>query len=146
MNTDPLIEQAQAATTEARGMVAAALGLDTDRPTRGTSPLFEALWTAYAQAPRCEHLAARPVQPSLLLLPEVAWRCRPCLRRWGEHRRALGLTYGPAEENTCDCCRRYTPSGLTPTIVRQDLWLFILSLCHRCAQAAIEQGAKEIAP
>lgn len=133
------LDQAHAATAEMRTLVAAALGIDSE-PTEGTSQLFEEFWATYSTASRCPHLSARPIQPSLLILPFPAWHCRPCAAAAGAQLRgAAGL--GHLEEWTCDRCRRYTPSSLTPILVRQDLWLVVGSLCARCTRDAVRQGA-----
>lgn len=138
--TDPVLDQARAATSEARDMMAAALGLDQHRPTRGTSPLFDELWEQYALAARCEHLHTRPVQPWLLTLPWVMWLCRACGGEFSTQMR--GTSLGPIEEFTCDRCRRYVRS-LTPTVIRQDFWTIFLSLCRRCEQHALNHGAEK---
>lgn len=137
--THGLLDQAQAATVETRKLVATALGLAANHPGSGTSPLFEELWAKYQNAQRCRHLADRPIQPSLMMLPHDAWLCRPCM---GTLSHALhGTTLDPIEEFTCDRCRRYVRK-LGPAIVRQDLWVIFLSLCRRCECEAVEQGAK----
>src|SRR5262249_36026360 len=94
-----------------------------------------------ADAPRCRHLIDRPVQMWILALPDRTWRCRGCA---GSHvDRHRGRWLGDLEEFTCDRCRRYLPSQvLTPTILRQDMWVIVGSLCSACTTTAQAQGAK----
>jgi hypothetical protein len=143
--TSPLEEQAQAAVTDARHIVEELLGIDHAHPKQGTSALFEALWSAHEADPWCAHLRARPIQPAfLMLLPPLAWRCRPCLGEFAKAQRGTNL--GLIEEFTCDHCRRYVRTQLTPTVVRQDLWTIILAVCHRCERLIMKQGGRVIEP
>lgn len=137
-------DQAAAAVADARKRVATALGIP-DRPSpRGVSALFELLWSRHGDGPRCPHLDARPIQPWHLLPGEGTWRCRSCMRRWGQANRA---PFDAVEEFTCDRCRRYIPSGpLEPTVVRQDYWVVFCGLCPRCLVQTVAEGAQVVSP
>ena len=142
--SDPFDDQAQAATAQARRNLHNALGLPDEPSPRGSSPLFDELFDRYATAPRCEHLMARPVQPWTMALPWGEWYCNTCAPKFAAANRGKWL--GDLEEFTCDRCRRYVSGELQVTIVRQDMWVIVLSMCRRCAAWATECGAREITP
>ena len=98
---------------------------------------------AIEQGTRCEHLEARPVQPSHLFIAEGRWRCRSCTVRLGATGRP-GLGFSQAEEGTCDRCRRNVGIGhLEPLVLRQDIWIMYGGLCGECfALMTDQEGAR----
>jgi hypothetical protein len=140
------LDQIAAAVAETRAAVNAVFGLPADqKPEHGTSPFVEQLLDILCvpEVPRCPHLAARPVQPAVMSLPWLEWRCRPCCKTFSESMN--GRSLGVVEEFTCDRCRRYVPSGpLTPAVLRQDMWVIIASLCKRCTALAEQHGGQHV--
>jgi hypothetical protein len=143
--TPAIDDQVAAAVAQARRGFDQALGLPPDRQTRSSYTAFgDELWHRYAKDPRCQHLQARPIQPSYWTAP-TGWLCARCVQSAAQARRALGpgaMPLGHFEEFTCDRCRRYSRSELIPAVIRQDLWVMSFGFCQRCADDFVAEGAQ----
>ncbi len=143
-------DQAKAAVAEARRDVAGAFGLPDEPAPRGVSPFFDELWDRHGQSRRCSHLSLRPLQPWHLFPADGVWRCKPCQGMWAATRKsdiaARRPFLDPVEEFTCDRCRRFSPGGLEPAVVRQDFWVIVVGLCGRCFARVESEGGRVVAP
>ncbi|WP_328366216.1 hypothetical protein [Micromonospora zamorensis] len=136
-------DQVRAAQAEARKLTTTALGIPV-KPAPGPAPAMDEFLDRFKELERCPHLAARPIQPWMLVLPWQTWRCQPCLREWAQKEARTWTGFGAVEEATCDRCRQYVEAGrLTPAMLRSDLWIIQCSLCKRCER---EMGTKTAAP
>jgi hypothetical protein len=53
----------------------------------------------------------------------------------------------PAEEGTCDLCRRFVGgSNLTSLVLREDLWVLTAALCADCQEWTLANGASAWQP
>ena len=144
--TDPIFDQAAAAVAEARSAVRTVLGLAADtKPGRGRTPFMDALLDAHLQpdTPRCAHLAARPVQVWMMVLPHPAGAAARAPVRSSRAGEANGSAMSGVHLRPVPPL----PAGrhrLTPTILRQDLWIVHASLCRRCVETGKAHGAMEI--
>ncbi|HKT05195.1 MAG TPA: hypothetical protein VJT31_37240 [Rugosimonospora sp.] len=132
-------DQISAALAESRNMLHTAMPATRGiKPQRGTLPWVAALLDGLlADAARCAHLRARPVQPWLIAVSERVWRCRSCMAKCAGRPVYVDLV----EEGSCDGCRRYAGLGrLTNTVIRQDFWILFLGLCARCTATVEAQG------
>jgi hypothetical protein len=148
LRVPPSREQIEAANSEARGMMRAAL--PGSRVSRGQVPAWAAemmnIDGDIAAAPRCRHLEASPAQPWMAYAWEHVWRCRRCT---AEHARATAgkPLLSPVEEGTCDKCRRYVGAEqLDLLMLRQDLWMLTAAVCRDCQGWAQSNGAKVWSP
>lgn len=79
----------------------------------------------------CSHLRIEPLQTWYTLIADGAWKCAECWAYFGRDIQE-GFTLGFVEEQTCDLCRRYSPSGLNPLVIRIDIHVMTGGACRRC--------------
>lgn len=81
---------------------------------------------ALEDLPRCQHLEAIPVQPSLVLLTaEPVAQCTDCFEDAGRQR-----------ELRCPQCRAEALEPLMPAALALGHWLAVWLLCRGCVQAS----------
>lgn len=95
--------------------------------------IAEKLLPEHGPVATCGHLQADPMQIWNVQIAEGVWRCDECAMRHFERLQREGLWLGPIEEFTCDLCRRYISSELTPVVLRVDNLILRGGICTRCA-------------
>jgi hypothetical protein len=97
--------------------------------------LFEEFVDRLRDKPTCPHLTARPRQPRFINLLIQTWQCRACMERT----RTVWCEMGgpdlcsPAEDHTCDRCRRwYLAPVLYGVVMAHDGMIITVCLCPRC--------------
>ena len=139
MNFD---EQYKAAVSHSRDNFNKALGIDV-KPSIGESDFMSELLDTYCvpEVDRCCHLARTPVQPWIMALPFIGWKCGPCMVNFSRGQSRSKSSFSIIEEFSCDRCRRYLPPGsLVPALLRQDIFTVICNICAKCAKAGEAQG------
>lgn len=143
--TTPLADQIAAANAEVRGLLTTTMpGIELAKgePPAWAAEMLDRHLTP--TAPRCAHIAARPVQPTFLFAWEGHARCRSCVQAFALTQLAAGATLGDAEEGTCDRCREHVGADqLTTLVIRIDLWVLQGALCPPCSRG---EGVKEWLP
>jgi hypothetical protein len=134
-------DQWQAAIAEMRTMVGRVVGTDHTTHKNRQSPVFLELWERFVDAPRCEHLAKRPLQPALLTVHFGVWLCRACVVTFGQRWKSSRSSLGPIEEHTCDRCRRFV-TDFTVAVIREDIWMFTAAICKRCERDLVALGGQ----
>lgn len=82
---------------------------------------------------RCPHLISDPLQTWHIMMWDDNWRCDECAFVFSrEYRRRPFLD--PIEDQSCDYCRRYSPTFLQQTISKVGTFLLYGAACRRCAQ------------
>ncbi len=78
---------------------------------------------------RCDHLAAEPYQTWNTFIAVGDWRCNECYTYF---ERKLPGSLAPMEDYTCDLCRRFAPTSLSPLVFRLDFFVMRGAACSRC--------------
>lgn len=91
----------------------------------------------------CGHLRSQPTQTWHIFMWDDIWRCNECLLRFSVSRRNRGPLLSPMEENTCDYCRRYSPTYLKQTVSRVGQFVLYGAACRRCGRE-FESGGESV--
>jgi hypothetical protein len=78
---------------------------------------------------RCGHLGADPYQTWNTFIAVGDWRCNECFLYFAQN---LPGSLTPMEEHTCDLCRRFAPTTLSPLVMRIDFFVMRGAACSRC--------------
>lgn len=145
-----LADQIAAATAETRTLMGRAIPGAEHAPCKAQSAwsaeVLDRLCTP--TAPRCRHLARRPIQPAFAFIWEGHWRCRRCVQdhAQAEHKAMQNGTWrglGSEEEGTCDRCRTEVgPNLLTATVLRTDMFVVQAAICPRCERTLVREGGR----
>lgn len=92
----------------------------------------------------CGHLKAVQLQTWNLFLWDDTWRCDECNLRFLESLWRGAFRLSLLEEYSCDFCRRYAPTSLTPVVMRIDIFVIQGAMCRRCGPEWGYKGEVEV--
>jgi hypothetical protein len=149
-DSDPLLDQAKAASDDLRGRMSAVFG---DMPP--IQNVEDDNWVVVildkiiaARTGMCKHLERTPAQPMYVTPYERFFRCQTCYEQDGLAQAAAARVgkarnFGAIEEGTCDRCRTFVGGDkLTGTVVRLGPWLIVMGLCPICSAKTQHEGGK----